>query len=461
MKEILKKEILEHLITPKILISLLIVVLISITGGYLSSKKHIRRIKEYNRVITNNENKLKNIHYLDSLIYLRQIVVKKPKQIEVFVNGAEEKLLNSFSLDFFRIYFANEALKRKTKFLKDFLPIDLIFTVVYIISLLVIIITYDSISKEKEQRTLSMLCSYSINRSSILLAKYLSRMIIITLILLIGFLSYFIVVYSFGIIEIRIETITKLVLIFILSLFFSSVFLLISILISSLTHSSSTSITLLILIWIILVVVIPSLAKLIGIEMKPIPTIEEKSKEIKTIYTQTFLAAPKELKEYIDNPFDPRVTKRNDFIRDIRYNQNLLFDKFINDMISQGIFISIISRISFVSIYRFSVESIANVGFYDFKYFWKKVKKYHELLKDFIIKIDKKDKNSPHLPYACFDYPTVSTQKIDSSGIPRFYKIGLQRSFRKESLIDIGILIFLNIVLFQFTYYLFIRYDVR
>ena len=72
--------------------------------------------------------------------------------------------------------------------------LDWVFIVGLILSFAALVMTFDSISGEKERGTLRLQCSYSLSRLRLIVAKYLSSLILMAIALLCGIIVNLIIV---------------------------------------------------------------------------------------------------------------------------------------------------------------------------------------------------------------------------------------------------------------------------
>ncbi len=149
-------------------------------------------------------------------------------------------------------------------FEKMFGDFDLLFIVTVLVSLLSVLIVYDSVSGEKETGTLRLVLSYQVPRSKLFLAKFVGPLTASIICLLISFLIGLVALMLFTNFSFDAEMLTALITVFVLTVLYCSVSLLLGLTISTFTHKVTNSLLLTIMFWILLVLVIPRAGALVA-----------------------------------------------------------------------------------------------------------------------------------------------------------------------------------------------------
>ena len=142
-----------------------------------------------------------------------------------------------------------------------FLPIshslDWTFIVQIIFSLLVLLLSYNSISEEIENKTLLLTASNAVSRWQIYLSKFISIFLTASAGLLISFLAGLSTILILNEIPIDRLLVLRLGLFFIISLVYGTLFIFIGMGCSVITRRSTLSLLVSMLIWLILVILLP------------------------------------------------------------------------------------------------------------------------------------------------------------------------------------------------------------
>jgi ABC-type transport system involved in multi-copper enzyme maturation permease subunit len=156
-----------------------------------------------------------------------------------------------------------------------FPPLDFLFIVTIIISLLALLFSYDAIAGERQNGTLRLVISNSISRPKILLGKFIggsaSLLIPFVLALLVGVLY----VSINPVVQWDDSAWAELALLTAASITFITLFYLLGLMVSTFSKSSSVSILNCLFLWVLLILVIPNICPYISAQFCRIPSIKE------------------------------------------------------------------------------------------------------------------------------------------------------------------------------------------
>jgi ABC-type transport system involved in multi-copper enzyme maturation permease subunit len=149
---------------------------------------------------------------------------------------------------------------------------DFVYIVKIIMSILALFFAFDSICGEKERGTLRMmLASGGSSRSGIILGKWLGGYLSFLTCLLPAVLLVLIWLAVHPAMNIKGEDWGRICLIVLFSTVYISIFFLLGLLISTLTHRGSTSLLIILLLWVVWVVGAPNLGVLVAERLSSIP----------------------------------------------------------------------------------------------------------------------------------------------------------------------------------------------
>ncbi len=216
----------------------------------------------------------KKIHETDTTIYTRRTneithprhylwstkgVSRKPALTRAFVIGGEKDAdSRAEPAPEFSPYFHGDF--KRNPLTNLFPTIDMAFIIGVIVSLLIFVLTYDSVSGEREENTLKVLLACPIPRDQIILAKWLGGFIS----LIIPFVTSWIIcglllVFVPGL-SVSADAWSRIIMLFFLSGLYIAVIFSLSMMISSIVKHSTTGILSLLLLWVVGIVLIPSLS---------------------------------------------------------------------------------------------------------------------------------------------------------------------------------------------------------
>lgn len=267
-RTLIRKEIIETMLDLRFVIATLLCVVLIPLGMYVSRKDYEQRLNDYQRSHQMYRQRYAKI----TDMYNPQAEGHKPPSVlSIFAVGLDHfmptKVITSKS-GLFRTA-KDPGINDPESLL--FGKADLLFNISFVVSLAVLIFTFNSISGEKEMGTLRMMISNSIPRSQILLAKIVGNYVTLLMPLIISLLIALIILDASPDISILSSQLWPTFLIIVLITFlFLLAMVTLSICISTLTHSSITSIVMLLFVWVILALGAPKISPMMAKIVYPI-----------------------------------------------------------------------------------------------------------------------------------------------------------------------------------------------
>ena len=149
---------------------------------------------------------------------------------------------------------------------------DFVYIIKIVMSVLALFFAFDSVCGEKERGTLKMmLASGGTSRSSIVLGKWLGGYLSLLICLLPALLLVLIWMAIHPAVDIRGEDWIRIGFIVLFSMVYISIFFLLGLLVSTLTHRGATSLLIILLLWVVWVVGMPNLGVLLAKQLSPVP----------------------------------------------------------------------------------------------------------------------------------------------------------------------------------------------
>ena len=266
---ILKREILEYLISPKFLIGISIAAILMVTSTFINLANYRQRQQDY----IDAQRDLKEGRVATTII-------RSPRTLSVLVQGIDRKLGTKMEVSSYRIParlsgYMGEYTSEHLRFLSGFEAVDFAFIVRVILSLMVIFLAYNAVSEEKSQGTLRLVLSNSVPRDQLLLGKFLGGVfVVIGSMLISALLSLLVVLLSRSIVLSR-EDWMRMIAILLLSVLYVICFYSLSLLVSVLVNRPSIALMILLQLWILLVVIYPNLGVIIASSFYRLPSQEE------------------------------------------------------------------------------------------------------------------------------------------------------------------------------------------
>jgi len=482
LRTVILKEIRDSVSTLKFALTFLVVVVLVISGLVLGSKNYLEQRGEINRQRQLNQKMLESQFDWLNAGWAGVIESKKPFVLTTVDNGIDNSLGRLAYVDTLDDARLDESRNLVSPILAVFGEVDLTFVVKIILSLFVILLTYDALSGEKERGTLKLALANNIPRYKILLGKILGGFTVIAfsflLPLLIG-LAFMMGFYNEVLADFTPDAWWRLLIIIAAYLLYLAVFFSLGIFVSSLSHRSSTSFVVLLVIWVLFVTIIPRISLATSERIKPYESYTAlQTKAYKEVSEKRAAVMDEFLPKFIQirnrsmrqafmggggqqEPSTEISEMMTDFWRQLGDTQREVMDyydrQYDRQQRSQIELAESMARfLSPTSAMSFAVQSLAGSG-------WARQREYIDQLRKFRIDfMNYVFEKAEAVEYQSM-WDMMDKQKLDVD-------IGrVSFEFREETLgtvfsramIDMAVLALMSIVFFAASFVAFIRYDVR
>ena len=456
LREIIWRELLDHLQSLRFSLMLILVTVLMLTGSVLYIHDYRQQVADYRENVSETLQLLKNkakrgLHGVVSgspnlMIY------RSPSPLGFIAEGHEKDLPNAFAVSAFDLDGPQTVLRRNYT-LQRFDALDWVFTVGVILSFAAFAMTYDSISGETESGTLRLCLSNSLPRATLLFGKYIGAMISLSIPLLIGICMNVLILSLFGVLPLDASYWLQIGGVVLFSWLYLSVFATLGLFISCLTRSSSVSLVLLLLVWVCFAVFIPRTGGLLASRLAELP-------DKKTIVKQADETMHDIRRRYGEGRFSRYWSPGEPLTRsaDIADARSAIYNAYRQQQLHQVKLAQNISRISPTAIYQVGCEALVGTGIKHYERFFKKATEYRRGLLQFTYEEYAFDPNA-FLEDAARQ--KVREVQISPDKIPKFEDppSDFPTAFAEASL-DILLLFLFNLVCFMGAFLAFIRYDV-
>jgi ABC-type transport system involved in multi-copper enzyme maturation permease subunit len=267
-KELLIKELADKIFDKRFLwFTILCMFTLLITESVLLNDYKTER-NDYNlRLLTQKE-------FIDKYAHENRIgdmldIQRPPAKLRLFAAGISSDMeVNTFTNNSFNVLFP---------------PIDFVLIITVIYSLIAILFSHNSFSGESENGTLRLILSNQVSRVKLTITKFLGGMLSIIISLIISLAIGVIYILMDNSISLDSNDLMALGLIFLLSVFYISIFYLVGMICSAFTGSSSSSVLLSLFIWAVFTLTIPNLSPWVASQLYRVPSINKFEKEVKII----------------------------------------------------------------------------------------------------------------------------------------------------------------------------------
>ncbi len=472
MWHIAKRELYDNLNSLRFALATVLLLGLMLTNASVHLREHPKRVQNYHNAVNGYQNRLVS-HAEDSLYKLAEqgpgYLYKKPSDLRFCVEGGETFLPSNAEGGFIRWgkgapleeSFWILAYPSVTPDLHNVRPnvtkVDWGFIIGYILSLIALLFTFDSISYEREQGTLRLMFANSIPRHTVLIGKFLGALISIYIPFTLAVLVNLLIISTSSDVSLDAEAWGRLGLIFLITLLYISLFLALGLLVSARVHRSAVSLVILLLIWVTFVVFMPStLVSIAGRSTLPTSTLgfsersDQLEKELEREYDTFLLSSSNKTLTQV-------LPVAGEYVIKDAAGQERLHEERLKQQISQVRRARAITQISPVTIFQHLLESFAGTGFERHLQFLENVKSYARQYREFIADTDQADPESLHI----FGVRAGMSQKpISPEAIPKFEDtLSLSKDFNTAA-IEFLLLALFVMVLLSGAYLAFVRVEV-
>ena len=456
LREIIWRELLDHLQSLRFALTLVLVIVLMLTGSVLYIHDYRQQVADYRENVSENLQILKDKtkRGLHRVVSFRptQLIYRLPSPLGFIAEGNEKDLPNAFAVDAFELV-GPQTILRRNYTLQRFEALDWVFTVGVILSFAAFAMTYDSISGEAETGTLRLCLSNSLPRATLLFGKYIGTLISLSIPLIIGICINTLIISLFGILPFESTYWLQIGGVVLFSVLYISVFATLGLFISCLTRSSSVSLVLLLLVWVCFAVFIPRTGGLLASQLVELP-------DEKTITRQADDTMHDIRRRYGEGRFSARWSPGEPLTRSAKIAdaKQAIYNEYRNQQLHQVKLAQNISRISPTSIYQIGCEVLVGTGIKHYERFFKKAIEYRRSLLQFTYE---EYPFNPNLFLEDVERQKLSKIQINVDKIPKFDDTpsGFSTAFDEASL-DILLLFLFNLVFFMGAFLSFMRYDV-
>ncbi len=258
MMILIRRELLDNLMTFRFAAVLLITLLLVVANTAVLIQDYEQRLESYNGAVRMHDAQLRKAKTY-STMYL--FVDRPPNPLSIFNVGLDKRLGNLSGIwhGFVPTLWDAQMHGTDNPFIAFFSAMDIVFVFEVILSLMGLIFAYDAIAGERERGTLRLVLAQPVRRGQILLAKYISAMICLLVPLILSLLCALLLLTRS--IPLSTADFLRIAGIVLTSFAYLSLFYLIGLLISATTRRTSTALMIAMFVWGFLILVYPNLIR--------------------------------------------------------------------------------------------------------------------------------------------------------------------------------------------------------
>ncbi len=466
---IIWREIYDNLNSLRFALATLLLLGLMLTNAIVHLREHPERVQNYHNDVGEHHERLKAAAD-ESLYKLAQKgpghLPKKPSSLRFCAEGGEPYLAEhaqgghhrwgTDTLESFWILAYPSASPNRQNVRPVVSKVDWGFIIGYVLSLVALLFTFDSISGERERGTLRLTLANSIPRHTVLIGKFLGALISISIPFTLSILINLLVISTSSDVHLGAEAWERLGIIFCIALLYTCLFLALGLLVSARVQRSAVSLVLLLLVWVVFVVFMPStLASIAGGSTSSVPSLDfsELSEQLQDELS----------KEYYNNRFKEPADSHKGMQMDSEYvtkdaeQQERLHAERLNQRVEQVNRARTITRISPVTIVQHLLESFAGTGFERHLQFLENVQNYARELRAFIDDTDRADPDSLNI----LGVPAGMSQKpVNPESVPKFEDtLNLSKDFNTAAT-ELLLLVLFVMALISGAYLAFVRVEI-
>jgi ABC-type transport system involved in multi-copper enzyme maturation permease subunit len=273
LKTLISKEILNNLLNYRFILAYFVCTVLLVSSAAVLYADYLARKHDYE--LNTNTYRSRISGAMEDYQYFSNLWVARPvRLLSVFAAGGERdpnttaQITVSTSPDF------RTELRRNP--LRSFFPtLDTVFVVGIIMSLLVFMLTFDTVSGEREEGTLKVLLSGPVPRDVVFLAKWIGGFICLLVPLLTSMLLMAIVLVFSSTVSVSADEWLRLAGIAGICMLYVAVVFSLSLMVSILARQSATIMLALLVLWATLIVAVPALSTPVAHLVVGPPSVEQ------------------------------------------------------------------------------------------------------------------------------------------------------------------------------------------
>ncbi|OGG56123.1 MAG: hypothetical protein A3F84_28715 [Candidatus Handelsmanbacteria bacterium RIFCSPLOWO2_12_FULL_64_10] len=479
---LIRKEILDHLLSLRFLILSgigALIIWLSLYDGYIYYQD---RLEDYRLAQAATEQRIRQITASDGLVREPWYELncfgfhehKPPTPMSIFVRGLDPTLGHSISNTNTRAQRLRRSPAEMEWFLGIFPPLDLGLVVQVVLSLFVLLLTYDAVCGEKEAGTLRLTASFSMPRHRLLIGKCLGVLIPTLAAFGLPFMIGIVVVLMTPEAQITGTEWTRLWVVLIAFGLYLVTFTCAGLLSSCLTHRSATSFVLLLTFWVGAVVVLPRLSLIAADGFRPAPSIHEYQARKNAVYKQYLVKWREVRKQWQQEHSQPGrewwrtpegreanqfyyIKTRDEMLRRQGQSELAHIDEDFRNRYNARLSLSVtLARLSPAFVLKNAVVRLTGTG----------IDRHQRFEGAFEVNNRERgvwEDKASDLSNLRWVYPEkYGKPRWDISDMPRFaYREVWPQEDLQAALIDVGVLVLWGVVFFAGAYLKMLRYDVR
>jgi len=464
LRTILKREILHNLYSLRFALSLALVLGVFIAG----SSSFVRKNATIRATFRENQAQTREAMQKDAAANATQLAVNRrtfalsPRDNAFIVDAKEKYLPNAVVFSAWNVFSFENRSGSVNPFLTKYDELNWAFIVGLILSFVAFLFTFDAVSGEKEARTLALALSNQVSRAALLMGKYLSAVISVLTILVLGLTVSLLDLLLSGGAEWSAKLAAETAGFLLAAALLAATLAAFGLLASVAARNSNISLLLALSFWLLFVVVIPNSSAFIAKNLYPIDKVEAVQSRVNKAFADLDKAAPPgSWMMNMSFPFTPQHELRANLQRKRLEAEKSIRDAYYRAMFRQFERTRLLTAVSPVAAFEFLAEAVGGAGYPRFRKVWDDLHVYQGQSLEFFKAFDARDPKSPHWYNPRED---VSTTRLPVSfeTVPQFTEKPMSFSERaRPAVVYLIMAVLLTCLVYLLSFFLFVRYDVR
>ena len=467
MWHIAKREIYDNLNSLRFALATLLLLGLMLINAIVHLQEHPVRMQKYHDAVTESLNRLRS---RTNLYHIAQegpgYLYKKPSSLHFCADGGEDFLADNVHggfwawatndlAGFWQLDYMPATLNRKN-IRPDTIKIDWGFVIGYVLSLIAILFTFDSISGEREHGTLRLTLANSVPRHTVVIGKFLGALISISVPFTLAILMNLLVISTSNDVQLGVEAWNRLGIVFFIAILYLGLFLALGLLVSSRVRQSAASLVILLLTWVTFVVFMPSTLASIASGFSTPMTYGQFDQRARQLVNELRGEYDARLQGTREDPAKKMELAGEYVITDVTERERLS-QEYLTQQHAQIQLARSVTRISPVVLVQHLLEIFAGTGFERHQQFVENVQRYAREYRGFVSDMDRADPDSLHI---IGTYEGMSKKPISPESIPTFEDtVSLSRDFNAAA-IDLLLLMLFFVVCLSGAFLAFVRIEI-
>ena len=467
MWHIAKREIYDNLNSLRFALATVLLLGLMLINAIVHLQEHPVRMQKYHDAVTESLNRLRSRTHLYQIAQEGPgYLYKKPSSLHFCADGGEDFLADNVHggfyawatndlAGFWQLDYMPATLNRKN-IRPDTIKIDWGFVIGYVLSLIAILFTFDSISGEREQGTLRLTLANSVPRHTVLIGKFLGALVSISTPFTLAILMNLLVISTASEVQLGTHAWSRLGIILFIAMLYLCLFLALGLLVSSRVRQSAASLVILLLLWVTFVVFMPSTLASIASGFSTPMTYGQFDERARQLVNELKAEYDARLQDMPEHPAQKMELGGEYVIKDVTERERLSHE-YLTQQHAQIQLARSVTRVSPVVLVQHLLEVFAGTGFERHQQFVANVQRYAREYREFVTDMDSADPDSLHIIGV---YEGISKKPISPESIPTFEDtLSLSRDFNAAA-VDLLLLTLFFVVFLSGAFLAFVRVEV-